>query len=157
VAEFFLRAYVNESRLVPLKEMHRMTTTLQKLAGVFGVVFILLAVLGFIAPGGMVMTTEPTTGMVLGVFPVNLLHNIVHLLFGIWGLVASRTWSGSKSFFTVAGIIYAVLTVVGFLSPTGFGLVPLGGADIWLHAVLAVVMLAIGYTAKPGVPITTTM
>jgi len=48
-----------------------MTTTLQKLAGVFGVVFILVAVLGFISPGGLVMTMDPTTGMVLGVFPVN--------------------------------------------------------------------------------------
>jgi hypothetical protein len=125
-----------------------MTTTLQKLAGVFGVIFIIIAVLGFIAPGGLVMAMDPTTGMVLGVFPVNLLHNIVHLLFGVWGLVASRSWSGSKTFFTVGGIIYAVLTVVGFLSPTGFGLVPLGGADLGLHAVLAIAMLGIGYTAK---------
>ena len=128
-----------------------MTTTLQKLAGVFGVIFILVAILGFISPGGLVMAMDPTTGMVLGVFPVNLLHNIVHLLFGIWGLVASRTWSGSRTFFTIGGIIYAILTIVGFLSPMGFGIVPLGGTDIWLHAVLAVAMLAIGYTAKPAV------
>jgi len=130
-----------------------MTTTLQKLAGVFGVIFILVAILGFISPGGLVMTMDPTTGMVLGVFPVNLLHNIVHIAFGVWGLIASRTWTGSKTFFTAGGIIYAVLTVAGFLSPTGFGLVPLGGADIWLHGVLAVAMLAIGYTAKPVVTI----
>ncbi len=127
-----------------------MTTTLQKLAGLFGVIFILIAVLGFISPDGMAMTMEPTTGMVLGVFPVNLLHNIVHLAFGVWGLVASRAWSGSKSFFTIGGIIYVVLTCVGFLSPMGFGLVPLGGADIWLHAALAIAMLGIGLTAKPA-------
>jgi hypothetical protein len=131
-----------------------MSTTLQKLAGVFGVIFILVAVLGFIVPGGLVMAMDPTTGMILGVFPVNLLHNIVHLLFGIWGLVASRNWAGSKQFFTVGGIIYVVLTVVGFLSPTGFGLVPIGGANIGLHAVLAVAMLAIGYTAKAAPAVT---
>jgi hypothetical protein len=125
-----------------------MTTTLQKIAGVFGIIFILVAVLGFISPGGLVMAMAPTTGMVLGVFPVNLLHNIVHVLFGIWGLIASRTWAGSKQFFTVGGIIYAIITVVGFLSPTGFGFIPLGGADIGLHAVLAIAMLGIGYTAK---------
>jgi hypothetical protein len=134
-----------------------MTTTLQKLSGVFGVIFILVAVLGFISPGGLVMTMDPTTGMVLGVFPVNLLHNIVHLAFGVWGLVASRAWSGSKTFFTAGGIIYAVLTVVGFLSPTGFGLVPLAGTNIWLHGVLAIAMLAIGFTAKPVVATTTTV
>ena len=126
-----------------------MSTTLQKLAGLFGVVFIVVAVLGFIAPGGMAMAMEPTTGMILGIFPVNLLHNIVHLAFGVWGLVASRAWSGSKTFFTVGGVIYAILTCVGFLSPTGFGLVPLGGSDLWLHGVLAIAMLGIGLTAKP--------
>lgn len=128
-----------------------MSTTLQKLAGVFGVIFIVVAVLGFLTPGGMAMAMDPASGLLLGLFPVNLLHNIVHLLFGIWGLVASRSWSGSKSYFTIAGAIYLVLTVVGFLSPTGFGLVPLGGNDIWLHAVLAIAMLGIGLTAKPAV------
>jgi hypothetical protein len=128
-----------------------MNTTIQKLAAVFGVVFILVAIVGFIAPGGMAMQpTDPATAAkALGMFPVNLLHNIVHLLFGIWGLAASRSWSGSKSFFTAAGVIYAILTVCAFVSPSGFGLVPLGGADLGLHAVLAVVMLAIGLTAKP--------
>ena len=128
-----------------------MSTTLQKLAGVFGIIFIVVALLGFITPGGMAMAMSPDTGLLLGVFQVNLLHNIVHLLFGAWGLAAARSWSGSKSYFTIAGAIYAVLTVVGFLSPSGFGLVPLGGNDIWLHAVLAIAMLGIGLTAKPAV------
>ncbi len=129
-----------------------MNSTLQKLAAVFGVVFVLVAIVGFIAPGGMAMQpTDPASpAKVLGMFPVNLLHNIVHLLFGAWGLAASRSWGGSKQFFTVAGIIYIVLTIVGYLSPSGFGLVPLGGSDIGLHAVLGIVMLAIGYTAKPA-------
>jgi hypothetical protein len=132
--------------------MHSMNSTLQKLAAVFGVVFVLVAIVGFIAPGGMAMQpTDPASpAKVLGMFPVNLLHNIVHLLFGAWGLAASRSWGGSKQFFTVAGIIYIVLTIVGYLSPSGFGLVPLGGSDIGLHAVLGIVMLAIGYTAKPA-------
>jgi|SRR5215208_244774 len=128
-----------------------MNTTVQKLAAVFGVVFILVAIVGFLVPGGMAMQpADPMTApKALGIFPVNLLHNIVHLLFGIWGLAASRSWDGSKQFFIVVGIIYAILTVVGFLSPTGFGFVPMGGADIGLHCVLAIVMLAIGFTAKP--------
>lgn len=128
-----------------------MNTTIQKLAAVFGVVFIIIAIVGFIAPGGMAMQpTDPATAAkVLGMFPVNLLHNVVHLLFGIWGLAASRSWGGSKQFFVWVGLIYLVLTIAGFLSPTGFGFVPIGGADIGLHCVLAIVMLAIGLTAKP--------
>ncbi|PYO06071.1 MAG: DUF4383 domain-containing protein [Gemmatimonadetes bacterium] len=131
--------------------MRSMNTTIQKLAAVFGVVFIIVAIIGFLASGGMSMQpTDPATAAkALGIFPVNLLHNIVHLIFGIWGLAASRSWSGSKQFFIIVGILYALLTVVGFLSPNGFGFVPLAGADIWLHCVLAIVMLLIGYTAKP--------
>ena len=129
-----------------------MNTTTQKLAAVFGVVFILVAITGFIAPGGMQMQpTDPeTSAQALGMFPVNLAHNIVHLLFGLWGLAASRSWGGSTSFFKTGGIIYAVLTVLGFVAPDGFGTMPLGGNDIWLHALLAVSMLAIGFTAKDG-------
>jgi hypothetical protein len=108
--------------------------------------------MGFIAPGGMQMQpTDPATAaQALGMFPVNLVHNIVHLLFGLWGLAGSRSWSGSSSFFRTGGIIYAVLAICGFFFPDGFGLVPLGGNDIWLHALLAVAMLAIGFTAKEG-------
>jgi len=137
--------------------MHSMDTTIQKLGAVFGVVFILIAIVGFISPGGMAMQpTDPATAAkALGIFPVNVLHNVLHLLFGIWGLAASRSWAGSKQFFIVAGYIYLVLTILGFFAPTGFGLAPLGGNDIWLHCLLAIVMLAIGYTAKPVAAATT--
>ena len=128
-----------------------MTTTIQKLATLFGIVFILVAIVGFITPGGMYMQpSDPAMApKAIGMFPVNLLHNIVHLLVGIWGLAAARSWSGSKSFFVWGGVIYAVLTVLAFVSPSGFGMVPLAGADIGLHCLLAIVMLGIGLTAKP--------
>jgi hypothetical protein len=128
-----------------------MRTTIQKLATVFGIVFILVAIVGFVTPGGMYMQpSDPAmAAKALGIFPVNLLHNIVHLLFGIWALAAARSWDGSKSFFVWGGVIYAVLTVLAFVSPSGLGLVPLAGADIGLHCLLAIVMLGIGLTAKP--------
>ena len=99
--------------------------------------------------GRVSMLDFPTAAKVLGLFPVNLLHNIVHLVFGIWGLAASRSWGGSKQFFVWGGTIYLILTIGGFLSPAGFGVLPLGGSDIGLHCVLAIVMLLIGVTAKP--------
>lgn len=124
-------------------------TTVQRVAQIFGVVFILIALAGFYT-GGMSMEADPTAApAVLGMFPVNLLHNIVHLLFGIWGLAASRSWSGSKQYAQIAGIIYLVLAAVGFVAPDGFGMVPLGGNDIWLHALLGLGLLAAGFTAKP--------
>lgn len=134
-----------------------MNTTIQKLAAVFGVVFILVAIVGFLAPGGMAMQpADPATApKALGYFPVNLLHNLVHLLFGIWGLAASRSWAGSRQFFVWGGTIYVVLTIAAFISPSGFGLVPLGGAAIGLHCVLAIVMLAIGLTSRQPASATT--
>lgn len=134
-----------------------MNTTIQKLAAVFGVVFIVVAIVGFVTPGGMNMQpSDPASAArALGIFPVNLLHNVVHLVFGIWGLAASRSWDGSKHFFVWAGVIYAILTVLAFVSPNGFGFVPLGGPDIGLHCLLAIVMLAIGLTAKPVTSATT--
>lgn len=128
-----------------------MNTTIQKLAAVFGVVFILVGIVGFITPGGMGMQpTDPATAPKMFGIPVNLVENVLHVLFGLWGLAASRGWAGSKSYFTISGTLYAVLALAGFVSPNGFGLLPLGGNALVLHAVLAVVMLAIGLTAKDG-------
>jgi hypothetical protein len=136
-------------------EMRRMTTTVQKVAMALGIVFLLVAIMGFIAPGGMVMAPEAGSGVLLGMFQINLLHNIVHLLFGIWGLAASRSFSGAKSYAQIGGVIYIVLAVCGWLKPDGFGLVPLGGNDVWLHAVLGIVLAGVGFTAKAETVMTT--
>ena len=129
---------------------------LKRIAMVFGIVFILVGVLGLITPGGMSMGADPAPGSILGMFPVNLLHNIVHILVGVWGLVAARSWAGAKMYFQAAGVIYIVLAICGFFIPTTFGFIPIGGADIYLHAVLGVIMAGLGFTAKPeaGAPVT---
>ena len=126
-----------------------MNTTVQKVAFVFGIGFLAAAVAGFLATGMSNMDANPETApRALGMFPVNVLHNIVHLVFGIWGLVASRSFGGAKSYATIAGVIYLVLVVVGFVAPNGFGFVPLGGNDIWLHLVLGAVLAYFGFTAR---------
>jgi Domain of unknown function (DUF4383) len=130
-----------------------MRTTVQRVALIFGVVFILVALLGFFTDGGMRMDTEDP-GLVLGLFPVNLLHNLVHLAFGVWGIAASRTWSAAVTYCRVGGVIYLVLALLGFVAPDGFGLVPLGGNDIWLHVLLGVALAAVGFTARDGRPTT---
>ena len=124
-----------------------MKTLAQRVALIFGVVFVLVAVLGFITTGGTGMDAEHS-GMLLGLFPVNLLHNVVHLLFGVWGVLASRTWPAARTYCRIGGIIYIVLAVLGFVAPTTFGLIPIGGNDIWLHALAGVVLLGVGIQAK---------
>jgi len=112
-------------------------------------VFAVVGICGLLVPGGMGMTADMATApMLLGLFPVNLLHNIVHLLFGAWGLMASRSFSGAKSYCQIGGVVYIILAVLGFVAPTTFGLIPIGGNDIWLHAVLGIVLAGIGFTAQ---------
>jgi high-affinity Fe2+/Pb2+ permease len=84
----------------------------------------------------------------LGLFPVNVLHNVVHLLFGVWGLLAARTYAGAQAYCKLGGVIYLVLAVCGLIIPTTFGLIPIGGNDVWLHAVLGIVLAGVGFTAK---------
>src|SRR5688572_15003725 len=119
----------------------------QRVAQLFGVVFLLVGILGFVATGMNMDANMDTAPKLLGLFPVNALHNIVHLAFGVWGLLAARTLAGATQFAKVAGGIYIVLTILGFIAPTTFGLIPIGGNDIWLHAIIGIVLLYVGIQA----------
>jgi hypothetical protein len=78
-------------------------------------------------------------GRLFGLFPVNVLHNLVHLGFGVWGILAYRSVTSSFLYARAVAIIYAVFVLMGLIPVvnTVFGLLPLHGHDIWLHAVLA--------------------
>lgn len=120
-----------------------------------GIGFLLIGILGFV-PG---LLTEPTGderllveaghGLLFGLFPVNVLHNVVHLAFGVWGVVVWRTFGASRVYARSVAIIYAVLAVMGLIPVlrTTFGLIPVHGNDIWLHAVIALVAAYFGYAS----------
>jgi hypothetical protein len=117
-------------------------------------VFLAIGVAGFI-PGITQPHSHPDVrltaglGTVLGLFPVNVLHNAAHLLFGVWGLIASRSDGASRGYGKAVAISYALLTVMGLITAmnlhTAFGFVPLYGHDIWLHALLAAVGAYFGF------------
>jgi hypothetical protein len=123
---------------------------------IFGIVFLLVGIAGFVPQlvsppegGAMNMHGEDTV-MLLGMFPVNLYHNLVHILFGLWGLAASRSATGSVTYARGVAIIYAVLTIAGFVPAldTLWGMVPLYGNDVWLHLGLAVVAAYFGWVNR---------
>ncbi len=128
-------------------------TTVQRFAQVFGWGFLLVAILGFIASTGSMEADPATAPHLLGLFPVNLLHNLVHLLFGVWGIMASRSFAASRNYTLISGVAYLGLAVLGLLVPDFFGLMPIGGNDIWLHALLAIVLLGFGIAARPHVTV----
>lgn len=129
---------------------------------IYGIVFLIIGVAGFI-PGITAPHTHPEVtaqsglGLLFGLFPVNLLHNIVHVLFGIWGVFAARSLGGARAYFKSVAIIYAVLGVMGLIPGlrTTFGLIPLYSNDIWLHFVLAGVAAYFGF-ARREEPLTAT-
>lgn len=119
----------------------------QTIAGIFGVVFVAVAILGFVT-GGMSMDAHMSSATKLvGLFPVNAAHNGVHLVFGVWGLFAARTASSARKYCLLSGAAYLVLAGVGFVLPEAFGLIPIGGNDITLHAVLGIALTAFGALA----------
>ena len=123
-------------------------TAQQWMAMVFGLVFLLVAILGMLGEAGMSMESSPDHAFHLfGLFPVNLLHNIVHLLFGLWGILAARSIAATRTYGRAGAAIYIVLAVLGLVRDTMFW-VPLGGNNIWLHAVLGLGLAVIGFTSS---------
>ena len=107
----------------------------------FGIVFLAVGILGFV-PG------VTTNDMLLGIFMVNKVHSIVHIASGAIFLIASMAGAGAaRLWFQLFGIIYAIVAVLGFMNPNGmlFGMMSNNPADTWLHVVLAVAMLGIGF------------
>lgn len=132
---------------------------IKRFALIYGVVFLLVGLAGFV-PGLGAAHDHPDVAVdsglqtLFGLFPVNTPHNLAHLLFGVWGLVAARSAGASSAYAKVVALGYGLLTVMGLIPGanlhTTFGLMPLYGHDIWLHALLAIVAayLAFGRPAQ---------
>ena len=124
----------------------------------FGIVFLLVGIAGFI-PALVTPPVETTRdlaieaghGRLFGLFPVNVVHNLIHIAYGIWGLAAYRALSSARLYARSVAVIYAVLAVMGFIPVLNvvFGLAPIHGHAIWLHVLLAAVAAYFGWVAKP--------
>jgi hypothetical protein len=132
---------------------------IKKFALIFGIIYLLVGVLGFI-PGVNdhqhadmpPIAIDSFYGRLLGLFPVNLMHNIVHLGVGAWGLLGSRSVGGARLFARGIAIIYGILAIVGLVPGlnTLFGIAPIFGHDVWLHALSALVAGYFGFVAREG-------
>ena len=133
----------------PNRTTHR--THIQTAALVVGAVFLLVGVLGFV-PGITTNYDQMEAGghesgaELLGIFQVSVLHNIVHLLFGVAGIALARSVNGARTFLVGGGTIYLVLWIYGLVvdHDSAANFVPLNSADNWLHLVLGLGMVALG-------------
>lgn len=122
---------------------------ISKLAYVFAGVFLLIGVLGFIPA----LAPKDSMGMplLLGLFMVGIIHNIIHLASGVAAFLGARSGEAYASlYFKVFGAVYALVTIIGFVQKdTVLGLIHVNVADNFLHLVIAVSALTIGFVLKP--------
>ena len=125
------------------------------MAMVIGAVFLLAGIGGFFAtpppPEAPPLIVEHGHGLAAGMFPVNTLHNVIHLLFGVLGLAAA--WGAimsARAYFQMLAVAYGLLVVLGLIpaTQTTFGLVPIWGNDVWLHALFAAIGAYFGFVHR---------
>ncbi len=114
-------------------------------AGIIGGVFLAVGLLGLIL--------NPTGGLLLGTFAVDLLHNVIHLVVGVAGIGAWYLgFVESRIFNKVLGVVYLVLGVLGFIPPLFddgqfLGILHLNNADNILHLVVGAIAAYFGFSS----------
>ncbi len=137
---------------------------IKRFTSILGMIFLVIGVLGFI-PDLAIMPRDSDPALsvtdaywrLFGLFPVNSLHNLIHIFFGIWALSASRDVLRARRFCKANCVIYAIFAVMGLFPVlnTFFGLVPLHSHDIWLHAAISAATGYYGYVWAVNKPFRT--
>jgi anti-anti-sigma regulatory factor len=134
-------------------------SALETAALAHGAAFLLVGLAGFV-PGlttgydSLEFAGHHSQALLMGVFQVSILHNLVHLLYGIAGAVMARSGGGSRTYLRWGGAVYLVLwlygLVVGQESPAN--VVPFNSADDWLHLVLGTTMVGLSFLRRDTAP-----
>jgi hypothetical protein len=132
--------------------------TVRTAAMAVGAVFLLVGILGFV-PGitthysSLSFAGHTSNAKLLGIFQVSVLHNIVHILFGVAGLALARRTESAISYLIGGGVIYLVLWIYGLVTgdSSAANFVPVNTADDWLHFVLGLGMIGLGVLGRNAV------
>ena len=129
-----------------------------------GILFLLLGIAGFIPSfitlpaesfntGGVSLDADSLYakgfGYLFGTFPTNLIHNLVHVLVGLLGIVAATT-GNAKLYNRGFAISYAVIFLMGItpIARTTFGIMPVFGSNVWLNGLTGVIAGYFGFFGK---------
>jgi hypothetical protein len=123
---------------------------IQTVAAFAGIVFVVVGILGFVPgvtthAGDLSFAGHESGAKLLGIFQVSVLHNLVHLVFGIVGLVLAKTAEGARTYLLGGGVVYLALWVLGVVG--GGDWIPANTADNWLHFGLGIGLIALGYVS----------
>lgn len=128
---------------------------LRIIALVYGIVFLLVGIAGFIPGltqnvGDLQLAGHEGHAMLLGIFHVSILHNVVHLLFGVAGIALSRSTTTARHFLLWGGVAYLGLFVYGLIIDydSAANFVPLSDANNWLHLGLGATMVAASFLPR---------
>lgn len=131
----------------------------QKSSLLVGVALFVLGMLGFIPGatanyGSLAFAGHGSEAMLLGVFQVSVLHNLIHLLCGVAGVLMSRRPLPARNFLIGAGVSYMVLWTLGqFLAQDSpVNILPVNSADNWLHLILGMAMIGFGVAFSRDAP-----
>lgn len=121
-------------------------TLAQVYALVLGGVLVAVGIVGFLVEPSFAVGDSAERGTLL-FFDINGWHNAVHLLAGIVGIAMAGTAAKARLFAIGYGIVYALVTVLGFVVGDGgllLSIIPINTADNLLHLAIAVTGIAIG-------------
>jgi hypothetical protein len=127
----------------------------QSLAALVGGIFLVVGILGFV-PGitthysDLSFAGHDSGAKLLGLFQVSIIHNLVHLLFGVVGLVLAKTPDSARTYLIGGGVVYLALWVLGVIG--GANWIPANTADNWLHFGLGVGLIGLGYVGSRTAP-----
>ena len=128
-------------------------TPVQSIAALVGLVFLLVGILGFI-PGitahysDLAFAGHDSGAKLLGIFQTSVLHNIIHIAFGV-GILMAKTPEGARTYLIGGGVAYLAVWLIGVIG--GLDWLPVNAADNWLHIVLGVGMIALGFVTGRSV------
>ena len=108
------------------------------IAVLFGIGFIFAGVAGYLPA----FTKE---GLLFGLFEVDSMHNMVHLISGVIAIMAATSYRFTKIYFAVFGVVYTIVAIIGFWRNGDLFVMHVNMADNILHLVIGVISLYLGF------------
>ncbi|WNZ27183.1 DUF4383 domain-containing protein [Leptolyngbya sp. NK1-12] len=128
-----------------------------------GIFFIAIGILGFVPGMVSIPPTQPDPelivntgyGYLFGLFPTNLVHNLVHIAVGVWGVTSARTPKSAILYCQAFAILYSLIAVMGLLPGAGttFGLMPIFGGNVLLNLATAAIAAYFGFIKVSGIDV----